>query len=56
VGNVAGFIGEHSDSFFGKRETESVERGLTLDRVTRLRNERASIHEQRPVAAQSTSS
>jgi hypothetical protein len=49
VGNIAGFVGEHSDSFFGKRETASLERGLILERISRLRSERTSIVETRPI-------
>jgi hypothetical protein len=49
--NVAGYLASHTDVFLAGRETASTERSLVLDRVNRLRTERTSIHEQRPVAA-----
>lgn len=47
--NISGFIGVHGDSFLSGRETASVERGLVLERIARLRAERAAITESRPV-------
>jgi hypothetical protein len=46
--NVAGFIGQHTDSFLGGREVQSIERALVLERLGRLRAERT---ETRPAAA-----
>lgn len=47
--NVAGFLGVSADAFLTGRETAVAERGLVLERVARLRNERAGISEARPV-------
>jgi hypothetical protein len=48
VANVAGFIGQHTDSFLGARELASTEHALVLERLGRLRAERATITETRP--------
>jgi len=49
--NVAGFIGQHTDSFLAGREVASTERTLVLERLGRLRAERAKITETRPMGA-----
>jgi hypothetical protein len=49
--NVAGFVGQRADLFLGGRELASTERALVLERLGRLRAERATISETRPVAA-----
>jgi hypothetical protein len=49
--NVAGFIGQHTDSFLSGREVASTERTLVLERLGRLRTERAKISETRPIGA-----
>jgi hypothetical protein len=49
--NVAGFIGQHTDSFLAGREVASTERTLVLERLGRLRAERAKIIETRPIGA-----
>jgi hypothetical protein len=49
--NVAGFIGQHTDSFLGARQLQSTERALVLERLGRLRAERTTIAESRPVGA-----
>jgi hypothetical protein len=49
--NVAGFIGQHTDSFLGGREVQSIQRALVLERLGRLRAERATITETRPAGA-----
>jgi hypothetical protein len=47
--NVAGFLGVNGDAFVSGRETAVAERTLVLERVARLRAERAAITEGRPV-------
>jgi hypothetical protein len=47
--NLAGFLGVNGDAFLTGRETAVAERTLVLERVARLRNERAAITETRPV-------
>jgi hypothetical protein len=49
LSNLSGFLGVHADAFTSGRETAATERGLVLDRVARLRAERASIAERRSV-------
>jgi hypothetical protein len=49
--NVGGYIGQRADLFLGGRELASTERALVLERLGRLRAERATISETRPVAA-----
>jgi hypothetical protein len=49
--NVAGYIASHTDVFLAGREVASTERQLVLERVNRLRTERAGIREQRPIGA-----
>jgi hypothetical protein len=49
--NIAGFIGQHTDSFLAGREVASTERTLVLERLGRLRAERAKISETRPIGA-----
>jgi hypothetical protein len=50
VSNIAEFIGQHTDSFLGTRELASTERAVVLERLGRLRTERATISETRPPA------
>lgn len=49
--NLAGFVGVNGDGFVAGRQTSSIERSLILERAGRLRAERASITETRPVGA-----
>jgi hypothetical protein len=49
--NVAGFIGQHTGAFLAGREVASTERTLVLERLGRLRAERAKISETRPTGA-----
>jgi hypothetical protein len=49
LSNLSGFIGAHSDQFFGGRETASIQRGIILDQIARLRSERANISESRSI-------
>src|SRR5262249_29002808 len=51
VANLSGYIGGHDDMFRAARETQSLSRSVALERVERLRQERAAIREQRPVGA-----
>jgi hypothetical protein len=51
VMNVAGFIGQRTDLFLGGRELASTDRTLVLEQLGRLRAERATITDTRPVAA-----
>lgn len=46
--NLSGWVGAHTDLFLGSRELASTERTLVLDRLGRLRAERATITETRP--------
>jgi hypothetical protein len=46
--NVGGFIAVNADTVISAREVKSVERGLVLGRLERLRAERAAIVEARP--------
>jgi hypothetical protein len=47
--NLAGFISVTGDAFLAWRQTASTERALVLERIGRLRAERAAIVETRPV-------
>jgi hypothetical protein len=49
--NLAGFISVNGDAFLAGRQTASTERALVIERIGRLRAERASITETRPVGA-----
>jgi hypothetical protein len=51
LSNLAGFANTSADAFASARETKATERALVLDRVARLRSERAAIMERRPVGA-----
>jgi hypothetical protein len=51
ISNIAGFISGHADTLIAGRETALTERGLVTERVTRLRDERRHITEQRPADA-----
>jgi hypothetical protein len=48
--NLGGFLGSYGDGFTANRQTLSTERALVLERVNRLRSERAAISERRPIA------
>jgi hypothetical protein len=47
--NLGGFVGSRDDGFRAGRETQTAERALFLERMARLRHERALISEMRPV-------
>lgn len=47
--NLSGFVGSRDDGFRAGRETRTAERALVLERMARLRHERALITETRPV-------
>jgi hypothetical protein len=47
--NLSGFVGSRDDGFRAGREIRSAERALVLERMARLRHERALISETRPV-------
>jgi hypothetical protein len=49
--NLAGYVGQHADTFTGARELQSTERSLVLERLERLRTERRAISEARPAGA-----
>jgi hypothetical protein len=51
VSNLAGFIGGHADAIMAGREAAVATRGMTMERVTRLRDERRRVNEQRPADA-----
>jgi hypothetical protein len=51
ISNLAGYVSTHADTITAGRETAATERELTIERVTRLRDERRHITEQRPVDA-----
>jgi len=51
LANLSGYVGGHDDGFRANRENQSTERTLIMERLARLRHERASIHEDRPVGA-----
>jgi hypothetical protein len=47
ITNLAGFVSSHTDTVVSSRETAVTERELVTERVTRLRDERRHITEQR---------
>jgi len=51
LANLSGYVGGHDDGFRAGRENQSTERELILERLGRLRHERAAIREDRPVGA-----
>src|SRR5262249_36971621 len=51
LANLSGYVGGHGDGFRADRENQATERTLIMERLARLRHERASIHEERPVGA-----
>src|SRR5258707_7298586 len=51
LANLSGYIGSSDDAFRAGRETQSTQRSLVLEQLTRLRHERAAISELRPVGA-----
>ena len=51
LANLSGYIGSSDDAFRAVRETQSTQRSLTMEQLARLRHERASISELRPVGA-----
>ena len=51
LANLSGYVGGSDDRFRSGRETQSLARTLTLEKVARLRHERAAIAETRPVTA-----
>ena len=51
LANLSGYIASSDDEFRAARESRSMQRAITLERLGRLRIERAAISEMRPVAA-----
>ena len=51
LSNLSGYIGSSDDHYRAGRQIESTERTLAMERLVRLRHERDSIAEMRPVAA-----
>ncbi|HUC52021.1 MAG TPA: hypothetical protein VMA30_21750 [Xanthobacteraceae bacterium] len=51
LSNLSGYIGSSDDHYRAGRQVESTERTLAMERLARLRHERASIAEMRPVTA-----
>jgi len=51
VANLSGYIANSDDAFRAGRESRSMQRVLVLERLERLRTERAAISEIRPVRA-----
>jgi hypothetical protein len=51
LANLSGYVGSREDYFRAGRETQSMERAVVLERLARLRQERAGISEARPVGA-----
>ncbi len=51
LSNLSGYIGSSDDHYRAGRQIKSTERTLAMERLTRLRHERDSIAEMRPVAA-----
>jgi hypothetical protein len=51
LANLSGYIGSSDDTFRAGRESQSTQRVLALEQLTRLRHERAAIAELRPVGA-----
>jgi hypothetical protein len=51
LSNLSGYIGSSDDHYRAGRQIESTERTLAMERLMRLRHERDSIAELRPVSA-----
>ncbi len=51
LANLSGYIGSSDDAFTAVRTSQSLQRSLALEELARLRRERASIVELRPVDA-----
>jgi hypothetical protein len=51
VANLAGYVGEHVESYQNGRQSLATARDLALERLARLRDERKAIGEGRPVGA-----
>jgi hypothetical protein len=51
LSNLSGYIGSSDDHYRAGRQIESTERSLAMERLVRLRHERDSIAEMRPVTA-----
>ncbi len=51
LANLSGYIGSSDDAFRAARQSKAMERALALERLERLRTERAGIYETRPVGA-----
>jgi hypothetical protein len=51
LSNLSGYIGSSDDHYRAGRQIESTERSLAMERLVRLRHERDSIAELRPVTA-----
>lgn len=51
LSNLSGYIGSSDDHYRAGRQIESTERSLAMERLVRLRRERDSIAELRPVTA-----
>jgi hypothetical protein len=51
IGNLSGYIGSGDDEFRAIRESRSTQRAVAMERLGRLRTERAAISEMRPAAA-----
>jgi hypothetical protein len=51
VANLAGYVGEHVEQYQVGRETLATGRGMALERLARLKDERKAITETRPPAA-----
>jgi hypothetical protein len=51
LANLSGYIASSDDEFRAVRESRSTQRALALERLERLRTERAAMSEMRPVGA-----
>jgi hypothetical protein len=51
LANLSGYIGSSDDAFRAGRESQSTQRTLAMEQLSRLRHERAAIAELRPVGA-----
>jgi hypothetical protein len=51
LANLSGYIASGDDAFRAGRESQTMQRTLALERLQRLRTERAAISEMRPVRA-----
>ncbi len=51
IANLSGYVASRDDEFTAIRESRSMQRVLALERMERLRTERAAISEMRPVGA-----